>query len=87
MAEPEAVTAAAFTAYWDSLGKTYCGSSDGEARAFAAGWAAAAPHIRAQVYAEIAQLAIQMDARCSVFDAVNQGAKSRPFADLIGGAQ
>jgi hypothetical protein len=33
----------------------------------------------------IRQLAVQMDARCSVFDAVNQGAKSRAFADLLGG--
>ncbi len=35
----------------------------------------------------IRQLAIQMDARCAVFDKINEGGKSRPFADLLGGDQ
>lgn len=31
----------------------------------------------------IIELAGQMDARCAVFDQVNEGAKSRSFADLL----
>lgn len=52
--EPDdAVTAAAFCAYWDALGPYYCGSSNGERKAFTAGWEAGAARAAADERAKL----------------------------------
>ena len=92
---PEAVTAAAVAIHDADCPDTKCsGSALGHAHGLAqVALAAAAPHIRAQVYAEIRQLAIDKHAEYRTPSCTNPGCPEvvgehvhkLPFADLIPG--
>ena len=91
--EPEAVTAAAEAIERELMSDTfYAGHVESDEALARVALEAAAPHIRAQVHAEIRQLSVERGAEYRTPPCTNQGCPEvvgehvhvLPFADLIG---